>query len=319
VQLIREVEIWVPHRISGFFQIEDQSEFRQKGEYEKIGSRGGGPALTAYGKTRIIIKELGPVAKFSYRIFLNNEDKTEVAKTSNTVIEILRDRIPNNISFDVYHSFDLPQGCGYGSSGCGAVGLAMGLSTIFNLGLSLLEIGKIAHYAEVTNYTGLGTVGGQIYGGLSISIEPGFPFNLDFVPIPPNLKVVTASWGAISTKHILTDPDHRKRIIASGRKAIQLMKNFYSPRHYMDVCKSYINDVELLRILNLQNLEKCICQLNQLNIYGASMNQLGESLFCFCESNQVNDIIAIINSFKPKFGPYILDICFKGAFIYQIQ
>ena len=51
MQLISTAEIKVPHRISGFFQMMDPQKVSNIKDPLLIGSRGGGPALTAYGRT----------------------------------------------------------------------------------------------------------------------------------------------------------------------------------------------------------------------------------------------------------------------------
>ena len=117
----------------------------------------------------------------------------------------MESHLPSVYSIIICHSFELPQGSGYGSSGAGALGITFGLNKLFALDLSPELLGKYAHVAEVMNHTGLGTVGGQFVGGLSISMKPGFPFAMHKIKIPDNIHIVVGSFGPISTKKILTD------------------------------------------------------------------------------------------------------------------
>jgi pantoate kinase len=314
------VEIWVPHRISGFFQIQDPDDKRNISAYEQIGSRGGGPALDAYGKTQIRILGFFAKTKASkYHIFLNNEDKSTEAVTTLSVLRQMESKFPDSYEIEIKHTFDLPPGCGYGSSGTGAIGTAIGMNMLLNLGLSLLELGRIAHNAEVINHTGLGTVGGQIYGGLSISMEPGFPFQMDFIPYPENLRIVTASWGPLSTKSILTHPEYKRRIMNAGAKAMEKIRHRFDFHNYIRICNEFINETELAEKLSLTILIEAVNSINQLNVYGTSMNQLGNSLFCFCDESQTELVLNELKKFNPTSCLKILSLCPHGPIIKKLE
>ena len=86
---------------------------------------------------------------------------------------LIVNKLNKKIAIIIKHTFDLPIGAGYGSSGAGALGIALGLNKILDLGLEDLEAAKYAHIAEVENHTGLGTAGGQFIGGFTLSIITG--------------------------------------------------------------------------------------------------------------------------------------------------
>jgi pantoate kinase len=320
MSLFREIEVWVPHRISGFFQIEDTPENRNTGQYSHIGSRGGGPALSAFGKTHIsLIDSNKKREKSEYRIFINGEDRTMDAKTTLSVINQFDPLIKVPIELEIHHNFDLPIGCGYGSSGAGALGTALGINVLLDLGLSELEVGRIAHIAEVINHTGLGTIGGQLYGGLSLSIEPGFPFKMDFIPYLPDTRIVTGSWGPISKKSILTNPEYKKRIIEAGRNAMTKMLQKYTLSQFMDLCREFIKHTRLLEGLNLLHLQKLMDTLNTMEIYGASMNQIGQSIFCICSKTDVENVFEVFKQFNPTHTLQVLEICPHGPLITNVK
>jgi pantoate kinase len=317
----RMVEVWVPHRISGFFQMMDPTIEVPKGEFVKIGSRGGGPSLSAYGKTKITLlsvqnSNFDENTPTSYcKILINNKECTVSAKTSLSVITQMKGLLPSAFFLNIEHYFDLPSGCGYGSSGAGALGLSIGLNDIFQLGLTELEAAKFAHIAEVINHTGLGTVGGQFTGGLSITLEPGYPFQMKKIDVPDDIKIIVGSFGPISTKKILTDMKYRIIIHNSGKKAMIKMRSNFTLQNYMDVCSEFLEETDLLNKLNLKESKDLIDALKSLKIYGASMNQLGNSIFCICKENEVDGVFQEFKKHQPSFTLQCLDICNNGTII----
>jgi len=53
-------------------------------------------------------------------------------------------------------TLDIPIGCGFGASGAGALSAALALNEALSLNLTLKDLAGAAHFAEVTNLTGLG-------------------------------------------------------------------------------------------------------------------------------------------------------------------
>ncbi len=320
---LHKVEVWVPHRISGFFQMMNPKEKVTQKDLTKIGSRGGGPALTAFGKTTITIlqtnenKEKNP--KKNFKVFMDGEEKTSKAKTSASVVNHMAHLLPEKVNLLIEHYFDLPIGAGFGSSGAGALGISFGLNALFQLGLTPLEAAKYAHIADVENNTGLGTVGGQFVGGLSIMTEPGYPFQYKKIQIPKNIEIVLGSWGTINTKSILTNPIYKQLIHQVGKKAMEKMNEKFSLENYMKVCKFFVKKTNFLERLNLMILKNLIESLEKLKIIGASMTQLGKSVFCVCDKQISQQVIKVFNQFNPTFGTKIVNICNHGPEIKTIE
>ncbi len=319
---LRKVEVWVPHRISGFFQMMNPKEKVTKTDLTKIGSRGGGPALTAFGKTKITIlhtdEELENISKITFQVFMEGKENTLKAKTSCSVVNQMMHLLPKNVNLLIEHNFDLPIGAGFGSSGAGALGIAFGLNALFKLKLTPLEAAKFAHIAEVENNTGLGTVGGQFAGGLSIMTNPGYPFQYKKIQIPENIDVVLGSWGSINTKNILTNPSYKQLIHQVGKITMKKMNEQFSLENYMKVCKFFIEKTDLLERLNLPILKNLIESLEKLEIIGASMAQLGKSVFCLCDKQISQQVVEVFNQFNPSFGTKIVKICNHGPEIKTI-
>lgn len=296
---MKKAIVKVPHRISGFFEIVDEINGKKISNPEKIGSRGAGFNLNSFGTTEIHLEELDVNEESKCHIYINGEELNEKAETSNFIIKNYIQHLDYPFNIDVFHNFDLPVGSGFGASGCGALGCAYGLDILLNLKLSSLEKGKIAHIAEVVNRTGLGTVCGQLGGGLSILLEPGYPCMCNRINILKDITVICGSFGEIHTKSILNDSLLSKNIKAAGKKALDLLLNKPNLQNFVKMSYKFVLDTKILSILNLHETEKLLKDLNKLDIIGASMNQLGRSIFIFCEENVEKQVHGVLNSYKP--------------------
>lgn len=309
----KEVIVEVPHRISAFFEIVDKINDRKISNPEKIGSRGAGFNVSAVGRTRILIKDVDKKDKLGLNIYINNKMVNQKAETTSYIYNYIKKLyLSKPIKAEIYHDFDLPVGCGYGASGSGALGAVYGLNETFKLNLSKIEKGRIAHIAEVVNRTGLGTVCGQLAGGLCILTEPGYPCVFEYIDLPKELIIITGSFGIIPTKSILTDPVLSLKIKMAGRRALKKLKLKPNLKNFINTSIKFVEETEILEILNLNEIEDLMTSLNKLNILGASMNQLGRSVYCICKEKNRKQVLEIFNAYKPKIEIYNLLFNKKG-------
>jgi pantoate kinase len=310
-----EVTVEVPHRISGFFEIVDEIDGIKINNPERIGSRGAGFNLSAVGRTKIKVEDLGKSNHHEISIFINNEKMDEKAETTYYIYNYIKKFIHNPVKITIFHEFDLPVGCGFGASGSGALGSIYGLDHVLNLGLSTIEKGRIAHIAEVVNRTGLGTVCGQLRGGLCILREPGFPCVSESIEVPSNLKIICGSFGMIHTKSILTDPVLNLKIKQAGRKAQRKLLQKRNIKSFLKASLEFVEETKIINILELNEVKDLIHRLNKTKILGTSMNQLGRSVFAVCKEEDEKYVKEIFNSFKRGIKVFTLSINSRGPYI----
>ncbi|MFX0073078.1 MAG: pantoate kinase [Candidatus Hermodarchaeota archaeon] len=305
----KKITVIVPHRISGFFEIVDQTKEGIKiTNPERIGSTGAGFNLSAVGKTNIEIERGNDIPEIECKIYINNTKLNQKAETTYFIFDYIRKLINRPVKIKISHNFDLPVGCGYGASGSGALGTIFGLDFLLNLNLSQNEKGKIAHIAEVINKTGLGTVCGQLSGGLCVLKKPGFPCVAEQINTPKNLRVICGTFGMIPTKSILTSETLSKKIKIAGRKALMKVLAEKSIKSFLKASIEFVEETDILNALNLTKTLQLMENLNKLNILGASMNQLGRSIFACCKETEVNKVLEVFDCFKPEIETYNLYI-----------
>ncbi len=305
---IKKIAVEIPHRISGFFEIVDQINGVKIKDPVRIGSRGAGFCVNAKGKTEIEAQFIDKSNDTETEIYINDEKLNQKAETSYFIVDYLKNYIKESYKIRINHFFELPVGCGYGASGSGALGTIFGLDYLFNLKLPYLEKGKIAHIAEVVNRTGLGTVCGQLNGGMGILKAPGFPCVYERIKVPQNLKIICGSFGVIHTKSILTDPILSIKIKEAGKKALKRLKINPNIKTFIDTSLEFVKETEILDILDLSKTKELIDNLNKLSIIGASMNQLGRSVYAICRIKREKEVLNVLESYKPEIKVFITSI-----------
>ena len=308
------ITIQVPHRISGFFEIVDEINGKKILEPVNIGSRGAGFNLSGLGSTTITLEKLPKDEHSTCSIYINQELLDQKAETSFSIFNKFLQYIKNPVKIKIEHDFQLPVGCGYGASGSGALGLSFGLNKLLNLNLNNFEIGKIAHISEVINKTGLGTVCGQLGGGMCALTEPGYPCKTFPIDFPPELNVICGTIGKIQTRSILSDPLLSKKIKKAGYRALKKLIKTPDYLNFIRCSSKFVEDTEILEILQLEEIKEMLNELNKLKIHGASMNQLGRSVYCFCEDQGRNKVLEILNTFKPKIQIFQMKVNKRRAF-----
>ena len=304
----KKVIVEVPHRISGFFEIVDEINGIKIKDPEKIGSRGAGFCLSALGKTEIIVESFKKSEDFEIEININGEKFDQKAETTYYIIENIKYHLKTPIGIKINHTFDLPVGCGFGASGSGALGAIFGLNYLLNLNLSYYERGRIAHIAEVMNKTGLGTVCGLLGRGLCMLKESGYPCDIERVNIPAGVKIICGTFGMIHTKSILNSESLSTKIKIAGKKALQKLMADKSIHTFTKASIDFVKETNILSILNLTNTKLLMEDLNKLDIIGASMNQLGRSVYAIGYEEKVKEMIEVFETYEPKIEIFNLSI-----------
>ncbi|MFX1569791.1 MAG: pantoate kinase [Promethearchaeota archaeon] len=311
----KKIRVEIPHRISGFFEIVDKINGVKISEPERIGSRGAGFCVNVLGITEITAQINNNSDEFEVDIFINGEKVNQQAETTYYIVNYIRKYLKKPYNIKIYHSFELPVGCGYGASGSGALGTIFGLDHLLNLNLTYLEKGKIAHIAEVVNRTGLGTVCGQINGGMGILKESGFPCVYERIKVPRGIKIICGSLGIIPTKSILSDPILSIKIKEAGKKALESLIIDPNIKTFVKTSIEFVKNTEILDILDLPEIKELMDSLNKLNIIGASMNQLGRSVYAICKKEEEKHVLSVFESYRPEIKIFSTSVHEKSSFI----
>lgn len=128
-----------------------------------------------------------------------------------------------------------PAGFGLGSSGAGALSLALAANAALGFPLSPLEAAQLAHRVEVQHRTGLGTVLAQTVGGLEIRTQAGAPGlgRARSLPVADPVWVHLAVWDRIDTREALGSLENQQGLMDVGAQCLQNLHHEPDWRNFM--------------------------------------------------------------------------------------
>ena len=288
-----------PCQITGFFKIHDSSK-----NLLRVGSTGAGVNLEQGVTTSV---RVGRSARSKFKILFNDRPLPNPVVS----LEVIREQLSRSkmkMQVAVSHETALPMGCGYGTSGAGALSLSLALNEALGSSLTKIEAAQIAHKAEVKNRTGLGTVTSAFYGGLLIRTKPGAPGFADFRKISPSpsLRVVSGSFGPISTRGVLTSVGLRKRINQCGDGLVYLHLRHSETRMFLKLSYRF---AECLGMIS-PRLRETISQMRRKKLL-PSMMMIGESVFTLAHKDRVSGARAILR--EAGLNPIVSRVSDRGA------
>ncbi|HEQ72324.1 MAG TPA: GHMP kinase [Spirochaetia bacterium] len=261
---------FAPGHITGFFEISTTHP-----DPLFHGSRGAGISLDRGVTTQVILE---PEAASEITVTINGRPAPE-AVVSRRTAALYAEAAPAHCQgkISVFHTIDIPEGAGFGSSGAGALSLAYALNRAAGDPLSLTAAGQLAHRAEVDCGTGLGTVLADTVGGLEIRLRAGAPGIGKVIsrPLAGDYRIICFVFGPLSTEHALGNPDLRARINALGGGLVDQLAARPEPGLFMESARLFSEAVGLLspRLLSLRDtVERAGLP--------AAMTMFGEGLFC---------------------------------------
>jgi len=300
---MKEAAAFAPCHITGFFQILDQPT-----NLLHAGSKGAGVSLSRGVKTIVKIRK---AMKDSLQVKINGFASNS-AEVSKHVVDAFLSRFKQmeNFQIIVEHHVDVPIEAGFGSSGAGALSLALAVNDVFGLGMSKMEAAQMAHVAEVECKTGLGTVIAEAFGGVEVRVKPGAPGigEIKNVPVPKDYVVACLTFGQLPTKKFLTDEEIRKRINEFGGKLVDKLIEEPNVTNFMDFSRQFAEHIGLVtektrRTLNATDNANFIC----------SMPMFGEAAFTLIKQEFLEELLQIFRTHSPDGKIIVSKIDFEGA------
>jgi pantoate kinase len=271
-----------PGHVTGFFSIHPHDDPLQHG------STGAGFSLTEGTVTTLQPSSDDQV--------LMNGLPLEGAPVSRAVLKLFRQVTGRRDTWTVSHQTTLPIGCGFGTSGSGALSLALALNQAAGSPMTRLEAGALAHRAELESGTGLGTVLGEMDGGFEVRTAPGAPGTgqVTRLPYAPDLKAVFLVFGPLATPAMLGDPGVVRAISREGESLRQLLVDDPGVGRFLTLSKSFGRQAGLVspRLSALQD---------QLTLGGvtAPMLMFGDGLFSLVESRNFERVLGLFRQLAP--------------------
>jgi len=271
-----------PGHVTGFFSIHPHADPL------KHGSTGAGFSLSEGTVTT-----LRQASRDS--VFMNGLT-LEGAPVSRALLRLFRERTGRTDTWTVLHETSLPLGCGFGTSGAGALSLVLALNEQAGFPLDRLEAAALAHRAELEAGTGLGTVLGEAYGGFEVRTEAGAPgtgsvVNLAF---PDTLRAVFLVFGPLATPNMLADEAVRAAISREGESLRQCLLDDPGVPQFLRLSRAFGRQAGLVNG-RLQGLQDAL----ESQAVTAPMLMFGDGLFTLTESPNLETVLELFKCLAP--------------------
>lgn len=282
---------FVPGHITGFFEIHDKAE-----DIREKGSRGAGICLSLGIRSTVEVSE----SKMqSIEVLI--DDKNEKDSVTEVAIKNIIGEKPYDVK--VESKSELPAGQGFGMSGAGALGASLALNSALELSLPKEKIICAAHCAEIVCGTGLGDVMPQSAGGIVIRKKEGCPpYGMLEKIDSEDIDIVLCIIGEeLSTKSIITDFQHRKKINEYGKECLSQLILRPKLWELMWLSLAFSKSTELM----VKEVEEAVMAARKHGL--ASMSMLGNSIFAMGDTG---GLISELQSFGKV---YVCKVDKEGA------
>jgi len=191
-------------------------------------------------------------------------------------------------------SVSVPIGAGYGTSAAGTAASSLALAHAAQLPITLNELGKLTHVAEVVNGTGLGTASALFVGGFVLVTEPGAPGigRVDRLLFPKGHSILCVYLGSIPTQDTLRQVDIASKVNPAARRAMASIRRKPDLSTFLTEARNFSREVgfqtpEITRIM-----ETAI----SAGAVGAAQNMIGKAVHTVAETSKISRIARVLRS-----------------------
>ncbi len=282
-----EATAFCPAHVTGFFK----ANLDENQATEKFGSMGAGFSIKKGVTTKVIISaKTNQHSRFRISTKGFQSDKTDVSEF--VLNEFLKLGNFEDIFFDIEHQISIPVGYGLGSSSAVALSLSYALDQVLETKLDRIEIGKIAHVAEINCKTGLGDVLASYHGGFEIRIKPGAPGIGKVEKIDAdNISIIMICFSPISTNKFIQE--QLSKINGLGGKMVNKLLESKDCDNFQDM------SLEFAKYINVMTprMEKLIEELS-LGGIKSGIALFGETVFSMIPKNSKNKVLDIFKKYS---------------------
>jgi pantoate kinase len=290
---------WAPNHITGFFYSKMDKDPMQSS------SLGAGVNLMCGTTTQV---EAHPSSQNEVSVFINNQRSD--AELSHWIVDKFFDKyVSDNFTINIQHTMEMPLSAGFGTSGSGALSLALALRKAFNREISDEQCFQLAHIADVENKGGLGTVMAEIAGGLEIRVAFGGPGigKVETIPLGEEYQVIVLYFGSYQTKEALSDKYLMEKVHTFGKSCVATLLKDPTVEHFLELSQWFVKKIEVATGQVSDIIKKM-----ERHGFLCSMPLFGESVFSIQPTKKAHELKNILQEYGKV---YISDISTGGPHV----
>jgi len=282
-----EATAFCPAHVTGFFKayLNDNQN-----NLENLGSMGAGFSIKQGVTTRVKIESKNN-QKSNFKITTKGyqSDKTDISEF--ILNEFLKLGKFSNKFFNIEHDISIPVGYGLGSSAAVALSLSFALDQALETKLDKIDIGKIAHNAELNCKTGLGDVLASFHGGFEIRVKPGAP-GIGRVEkiLTEEISIIMICFSPISTNKFIKE--RLSQINGLGGKMVNKLMESKNYEHFQEMSLEFANYIDVMT----PKMQKLVSELFENNIK-CGVALFGETIFSMIPKKDENKILEILKKY----------------------
>ncbi len=282
-----------PAGISSFFEVcNTDAAGNPLTDPARIGARGGGFGIGRGVSAKVDVR-IASETRITIRI--NSKPAPEAHTTRWAIDELLKSR---GIALDVQVDIKVyvPVAAGFGTSAAGTLASCVALVDAADIPMTLNDLGRSTHIAEIVNRTGLGTASALLIGGFVLVTEPGAPGIglIDRLFFPQDHSIVSAYLGPISTQETLTHSNVANRVNPAARRAMEAIRKTPRLSTFLDEARRFSQESGF----QTRDISRLIETMASAGAVGATQNMVGRAVHGVAEDAKVPRVLkALKNAF----------------------
>ena len=301
-------EAYCPAGISSFFEIcNTDSAGNQVSDPARVGARGGGFAITRGLAVRVSVKK---AAKTNVTVRINSKLAPHARTTIWAIEELAKSReLTLRVNAEV--TVRAPIAAGFGTSAAGTLASCRALADVVDMPVTLYELGRITHVAEVANRTGLGTASALLNGGFVLVTEPGAPTvgRVDNLFFPKSHSIVCAYLGPMPTRDTLAKLDTVSKVNEPARRAMQAIRRTPNLATFLAEARKFGAEAGF----ESPRVSRVIQTMISAGAIGAAQNMIGEAVHAVAPDPKVKKIIAAVRRDFPSANVFTSHLDDRGV------
>lgn len=288
-------EATCPAGISSFFEIcNTDSTGTAIADPARIGARGGGFAIARRISARVSARK---AAKTRIRIRINSTLSTE-ARTTEWALRSLLKSAKARLDVRVDIKPNVPIGAGFGTSAAGTLASSMALADAIQLPITLNELGRVTHIAEVVNRTGLGTASPLLIGGFVLVTEPGAPGIgvVDRLQFPKDHAILCAYLESISTRYALSQADISRAVNLPARRVMEAIRRRPDLPTFLTEARRFSEEAGF----QTPDIARVMDTIVSAGAVGVAQNMIGKAVHAVAEISRMPSVLRTARKTLPS-------------------